>query len=197
MKINSHSDWGIRILKYSFLFLFVIFTFRLFYIQVYSHNHYRKKALDQQTSKKIIESQRGEIFSNDGFILATNNVTYILVIDPSVQKNIPELIKVLSDKISFENDVEKGIFLDRGAGIDPKLKYFILKKNLTRDERDAILSLKLPGVYFEKETKRFYPEGGLASSILGFVASSKEETQKGYYGIEAVMISYLREGLVV
>jgi cell division protein FtsI (penicillin-binding protein 3) len=96
-----------------------------------------------------------------------------------VHKNLKEVIEKISKLIDFKNAEEKTNFLNKESLIDPNLKYFILKKNLTQDERDRILGLKISGVYFEKEIKRFYPEGDLASSILGFVASSKEESQKG------------------
>lgn len=185
MKINSTADnRGIKILRFFLITLFIVFLVRLFYIQVYSHEFYRKKAINQQTSKKVIESQRGQVLSRDGFILATNNTSYILIIDPSVQNNLNESILKLSQNIDFKDEKDKSRFLSKEKDIDTKLKYFILRRNLTQDERDKILSLKIPGIYFEKEVKRFYPEGELASSILGFVAASNEEAQKGYYGIE-------------
>jgi len=175
---------GIKLLKLGLFLFFVVFIVRLFYVQVYSHEEFRKKASSQQTSKKVIESQRGQILSRDGFVLATNNTTYILVIDPSVQKSIPDTLNKLSTKINFINDLDKSNFFQKSSNIDSKLKYFILRKGISQDERDLILDLDLPGVYFEKEIKRFYPEGDLASGVLGFVASSEEEKHKGYYGIE-------------
>jgi cell division protein FtsI/penicillin-binding protein 2 len=184
MRTNLNSDFGIKLTKTLFLIAFGIFFTRLFFVQVYSHEDHRRKALNQQISKKVIESQRGQIFSSDGFILATNNTSYILIIDPSVQKNLDSLLNDLASKISFQSEEERNKFLSKKSEINTNLKYFILKKNLSQDERDSILSLKHEGVYFERENKRFYPEGNLASSVLGFVASSKEEKQKGYYGIE-------------
>jgi cell division protein FtsI/penicillin-binding protein 2 len=185
MKINPNLDnKGIKFLRFVLIMLFLVFFGRLFYIQVYSHDYYRKKAINQQTSKKVIESQRGQVLSRDGFILATNNTSYILIIDPSVQKNLKESLFNISNIIDFKDEKDKEKFLNKEKDIDTKLKYFILRRNLTQDERDKILELKISGVYFEKEIKRFYPEGDLASSVLGFVASSNEESQKGYYGIE-------------
>jgi cell division protein FtsI/penicillin-binding protein 2 len=185
MKISSTSDnRGIKILRLFLILFFIIFTARLFYVQVFSYDSFRKKAINQQTSKKVIESQRGRILSRDGFILATNNVSYTLVIDPSIQKNLNLSLETLTNNLYFKDEEDKNKFVTKNSKIDSNLKYFILKKNLTQDDKDRILNLKIPGVYFEKEIKRFYPEGGLASSILGFVASSNEESQKGYYGIE-------------
>lgn len=181
---SNKEDNGIKLLSFVFSVLFVIFIFRLFYIQVYSHDSFKRKAQDQQISKKVIEYQRGEIFSNDGFVLATNNVSYRLVIDPSVQTDIKESIQKLSEHINFKNEDELQNFLNKHEDIDKSLKYYVLRKNLTRDERDKLLELKIKGVSFEKVNRRFYPEGGLATGILGFVASSKEDSDKGYYGIE-------------
>lgn len=182
--INNKDDYGIKLLSLVFIVLFIVFTSRLFYIQVYSHDSFKRKAQDQQVSKKVIEYQRGEIFSNDGFVLATNNVSYNLIVDPSIQIDLKDTLKKLSEKLNFKDEEGLQKFLAKEGAVEKKLKYYVLRKNLTQDERDRILELKLNGVYFEKETKRFYPEGALASGILGFVASSKEDSQKGYYGIE-------------
>jgi len=184
MKTNSPKESGIKVLKLIFIILFGVFISRLFYIQVLCHEEFRKKAYDQQTTSEVLEYKRGEVFSSDGFALATNNTSYTLVIDPSIQKNVPDLLNKLAENINFKKEEDRNFFLNKVSEIDSKLKYFILKKNLTQDEKDKILTLGLPGVYFEKVIRRFYPEGNLASSILGFVRSSSEENQKGYYGIE-------------
>ena len=189
-----------KLLYLIFIFCFLFLVGKLFYIQVWGYSEYKQKALDQQLTKEKIEFKRGEIISSDGFVLATNNVTYNLIANPGVIKDVPDFLNKIVSVISFKSDVEKSDFIKNSQPLfKSNLFYLILKKGLTQDEKDSLESLKLSSIYFEKEVKRFYPEGNLASSVLGFVASSETENQKGYYGIEGRNDKLLkgREGRVI
>ena len=180
--------------------IFIVLTLKLVSIQVFSHSDFKKLAVDQQYTKKIIEYERGRIYSSDNYILATNNTSYTFVINPSVISDFDKFLNNVSTIIKFENEDKKNDFIQRSKqGFNPNSKYFILKKNLTREEKVALEELNLIGVSFEKEIKRFYPEGNLASNVLGFVASSESDKFKGYYGIEGRNDKLLkgREGRVM
>jgi cell division protein FtsI/penicillin-binding protein 2 len=189
-----------KLLYLIFIFCFLFLVGKLFLIQVWGYSEYKQKALDQQLTKEKIEFKRGEIISSDGFVLATNNVTYNLIANPSVIKDVPDFLNKIVSVISFKSNEEKSDFIKNSQPLfKSNLFYLILKKGLTQDEKDSLESLKLSSIYFEKEVKRFYPEGNLASSVLGFVASSETENQKGYYGIEGRNDKLLkgREGRVI
>ncbi len=202
MRINSpgHSVFGFKILYLTFAIFFVVLFVKLFLIQVWGYSELKQKAIDQQLTKKSIAFKRGEILSSDGFVLATNNVTYNLIVNPNSVKNVDSFLNQITPLILFKNDEEKSKFLSNSKElIKPDLFYLILKKGLSQDEKDKLEETKVPSIYFEKEVKRFYPEGKLASSVLGFVASSETENQKGYYGIEGRNDKLLkgREGRVI
>src|SRR5699024_11975017 len=65
-------------------------------------------------------------------------------------------------------------------------------KDLTYKQKTDIEKLKLPGITFETEKKRFYPNGNFASHLIG-LADKDQETNKltGVYGAEKVFDSYL------
>jgi len=50
--------------------------------------------------------------------------------------------------------------------------------------RDQIAQLNLPGIYFESQEKRVYPEGSLAAHLLGFVGKNDAGEDRGYFGLE-------------
>lgn len=183
--MKSSSNFGINSLRLIFIICFFVLSLRLIYIQVIAHESFRTKALNQQITKQTISYKRGEIFSSDGFVLATNNVTYTLIANPSRIKNLEEFINLISSNIKFENTKEKELFQEKIKSLfNPSSYYLVVKKGLSKDEKESIEKLNIPDVTFEKEIRRFYPEGDLASSVLGFVASSETEKHKGYYGIE-------------
>ncbi len=72
--------------------------------------------------------------------------------------------------------------------ISPKIsdktkKYVVIKKQLSDEEEQGIKDLKIPGLAFEPETIRYYPEGSLLSHVLGYVGFHGDD-KAGYYGLE-------------
>lgn len=185
------------LLKLFFGAIFTVLIVKLFYIQIFSHSEFKKMAIEQQYTKKTIEYERGKIYSSDNYILATNNISYNLIIDPSAVSDIKTFLSSVSQFIEFENESVKSDFLAKSLkNINPTSKYYILKKNLTREEKVLLEDKGFIGVSFEKEIKRFYPEGKLASNVLGYVSSSES---KGYWGVEGRNDKLLkgREGRVL
>ena len=54
---------------------------------------------------------------------------------------------------------------------------------MSETEQQKIKDLKLPGIFFDSEDTRFYPENNLLSQTLGFVGY-KQDTKQGLYGLE-------------
>ncbi|PIZ56312.1 penicillin-binding protein 2 [bacterium (Candidatus Torokbacteria) CG_4_10_14_0_2_um_filter_35_8] len=61
--------------------------------------------------------------------------------------------------------------------------YVVLGRKLNDRQVEKILSFDFEGVYLESESWRYYPEGTLASHILGYFGYS-DDVLKGHYGIE-------------
>lgn len=73
--------------------------------------------------------------------------------------------------------------------LSSKSKFVWLQRNLTPKEQVAVNNLGLPGLYFQKEYTRVYPQGNLLSHILGFVNIDGQ----GLAGIEKNFDAKLQE----
>jgi len=176
-----------------FAILFLVLGLRLLYLQVFQYSFYKKLAVNQQITEKRIDYSRGNIISSDGMILATNNITYNLVINPKIITNTQAYLDLFLKVLKFENDEDKNKFVERFNSLVSTDRYFqIIKKNLSSQEKSELEKNNFNGISFEKEIKRYYPEGNLASNVLGFVADSETEKYQGYYGIEGKNDSLLR-----
>jgi len=194
---NNRSLNKFFVLKLLFGIVFAVLVLKVIFIQVLNHDEFRKKAYNQQFSRKTLENERGNIFSSDNYVLATNRISYTLVLNPSVIKNLDPLLEKLSEKIKFKNlDEKKSFFDDNKQIFKSESKYLRLYKNLTREEMEDIENLNLIGISFEKEIERFYPESPLGTSVLGFVAALEK---RGYFGVEGKNDKLLRgrEGLML
>jgi len=188
--------------RFSFLLLgfsliFGLIVLRLFKIQIIDHGKYDNLASKQHWRTLEIPPQRGRIYSEDGFVLVDNRKAYLMFAHPksvSFEKEVAQKISdVLFNEGDFTDKERKVGVKNLRAGFEKSLEtkledkdlYWVsLYHKLSSLQKSKIEELHISGVGFEEETERFYPEGSLASFILGFVGSNKAGADAGYYGLE-------------
>ena len=148
----------------------------LFLIQVVDIKNYRLRAKRQRSSRNFI--MRGDIFDRNGIKLASDRIYYDAYAHPADYDHSPEeLAKILAPylKISTATLVEK---------LSRKDSVITLKKDIDRPTAQAIRKLGLREISLGKKNTRIYPQGSMASHILGYynfdadIASGVELTAK-------------------
>lgn len=148
----------------------------LFLIQVMDVKNYRLRAKRQRSAKNFI--MRGDIFDRNGIKLASDKINYDVYAHPADYDYSPEeLAKILAPylKISIPNLVEK---------LSQKDAVITIKKNIDRSTAQKIKELGLREISLGKKNTRIYPQGSMASHILGYynfdadIASGVELTAK-------------------
>ncbi|MDD3436098.1 MAG: penicillin-binding protein 2 [Candidatus Gastranaerophilales bacterium] len=154
----------------------VVLIIYLFLIQIMDIKNYRLRAKRQRSSRNFI--MRGDIFDRNGIKLASDKIYYDVYAHPTDYDHSPEeLAKILAPylKISKANLVEKL------SGQDAVIT---LKKDLDRETAQKIKNLGLREISLGKKNTRIYPQGSMASHILGYynfdadIASGVELTAK-------------------
>lgn len=105
---------------------------------------------------------RGDIFDRNGIKLASDRIYYDAYAHPADYDHSPEeLAKILAPylKISTANLVEK---------LSRKDSVITLKKDIDRPTAQAIRKLGLREISLGKKNTRIYPQGTMASHILGY-----------------------------
>lgn len=177
--LKLRSNW-LRVFLVACMTLIVA---RLFSIQVIHYDEYVAKAETQHTMQNTIVAKRGEIYILDGdnnpVPIVMNTKVWAIIIDPQItRENRSELEKVINENakdylVSNFDDAFKSTFS----------RYHVIAKNVPFKQAQAIKEAKLAGVYFQGSTKRVYPEGTMASGLLGFVNADG----KGQYGVEQAL----------
>jgi len=187
---NSFESRTVLLTVFLLLFFFVIIA-KLFRLQIL-HGDQARSIADQQHSIFVrLLPSRGEIritdkFSQDGYPVAANIKHYLVYAVPQDIKN-PELV---SQSLASVLSLDAKDILDKIT--QPGKKYVPLKKNLTDVEQKNVSDLKLPGIYFDSEDARFYPENNLLSQVIGFVGYKDGLDKKiGLYGLEKYFDSQL------
>lgn len=162
----------------------IIFAIRLFYLQVIKHSYYKNAALSAQLKEYEIPANRGiiEAHSGDSVVpIVLNETKYTLFADP----------KYITDPKDAANQIQKiigGNAEDYASAMQLDTRYSILAKKLSKSQKDEIDQLELKGVGTRETPYRTYPQGKLASQLLGFV----NDEGAGTYGIEQALNDQLK-----
>lgn len=72
-----------------------------------------------------------------------------------------------------------------------QVEFGTLGKDLTKEKKEQIEALKLPGISFITENARVYPNGDFASYVIGHAKPNENGTSVGQFGIEKSLDKYL------
>ncbi len=105
---------------------------------------------------------RADIVDRNGNLLATSLATQSLYADPKLISRPDEVARKLTTVLP-ELD-----YKDLLTKLTGDKRFVWIKRNLTPKQQAAVFRLGLPGVYFEREERRFYPASNLTSHLVGF-----------------------------
>ena len=183
----------------------IIFSFllmgKLIYIQVFEGERYKVIASNQTVKNVVLQPSRGNIYSEDGSLMATSVAQYEVRWDSKVPSNSlynngkENLVKGLSSILQIPHTelIEKL----ENARINNN-RYMLVAKNLSYSKLKKIKSLpifNLPsfkgGIIIEQQIKREHPLGKIAERTIGYELKS---LNGNYFrvGIEGAFGTYLR-----
>ena len=110
-----------------------------------------------------IPSTRGVISDRNGEPLAVSTPVDSVWVHPGQLLEFPENIAPLANLLGAEADDIARKLTQRAT------KEFVwLRRRLNPDVAAQIAALDVPGVYLQKEYRRFYPDGEVTSHVIGF-----------------------------
>jgi cell division protein FtsI/penicillin-binding protein 2 len=158
----------------------VIFCLRLFYVQVIRYNYYKTAALSDQLKQYQIPATRGLIEAQDGSSIVPivlNQELYTLYADPPLVSNVKSTAQKVADIIGGQASSYASLMRT------PNTQYVVLAQKLSASQSSKLLALGSPGIGTQGQDYRIYPQGSLASQVLGFVNNNGV----GEYGLEQAM----------
>lgn len=182
---------GIFIIFFSVVFL--VITGRFLYLQVTGEVNgvsLEAWAEEKRTSSYTMPAERGKIFDRNGMTLAYDRPSYRLyaIVDESYSENAEEPLHVVDPKETAEKlapllDADASDIQERlEKGIEEgrfQVELGNIGKNLSKETKDRIEAEEIPGIKFEEEPLRYYPNGMFASHIIGFAREAEMENEDG------------------
>ncbi|WP_099157989.1 penicillin-binding protein [Virgibacillus ndiopensis] len=201
MKKNktTHLMSGIFILV--FVAIFLILTGRFLYIQATGEINgvsLEEWADKKRTSSYPLNAERGKIYDSNGMTLAYDRPTFSIyaIVDEAytTDKEEPRHVKdpeKTAEMLAPLLNIDKNYILERlQQGIEKdrfQVEFGSGGKELSQKTKDKIEKLDLPGIKFDKESIRYYPNGMFASHIIGFARKGEEGNITGVTGMEREM----------
>jgi cell division protein FtsI (penicillin-binding protein 3) len=126
---------------------------------------------------------RAEITDRNGVILATTLRTASLYANPKVMREPVEVAEMLKKVLP---DIDEKQTAKR---LSSERSFVWVKRHLTPKQQKLVNDLGVPGLEFEPEYKRVYPQANLMAHVLGYV----DVDSKGMAGIERGFEEFLRD----
>ncbi|WP_394137009.1 penicillin-binding protein [Cytobacillus oceanisediminis] len=199
MKKQPNINFGAAILFLIFSLLFFVLLFRFISIQITGEADGQvlaAKAQQKYEREKTIEARRGTIYDRNGEVIAEDTVSYKLVaildesMKPGYVKEPDKTAKKLSKAIDLEeSEIYRILTKKTKDGKTPfQVEFGKAGRDLPLKTKREIEEMKLPGITFITDSKRFYPNGVFASHLIGYVEKKKTETNRtdtvGMLGLE-------------
>ncbi|MBQ8782187.1 MAG: PASTA domain-containing protein [Clostridia bacterium] len=188
------------------IILFIANIASLFYVQIVNGDTYKAYAENNQLEDNVITAQRGVIYDCNMNILAESAAVWKVYVNPSnfttSQSKIPE--SVLKQGLDDVSNKLAEIFELDAAELKEKFvsqssyKYVLVKAKVEKTQRDLVSDFMKQYILYkdssnndrmvyysffigiEADTKRYYPSGNLASTLIGFTGDG----DTGRYGLE-------------
>ena len=163
MQLLDYLKNRLKVVIFLFIFCFLIIAFRTYSLT------FSSKVV--QNKKNIL---RGSIIDRHGFTLAKSEEASTIAIALNEIYNPEQTAEILSKPLNLSTQEILQIFYE-----NKERKFFYLKRQVDNLTADQIIDLHLPGVYRERDYRRFYPGNSLASNVLGFVGQDQNNALTG------------------
>lgn len=153
---------------------FLALLARLGYLQIYRSEDLSDRAIAQRMRPQTIDAQRGNILDRNYNTLAISVGADAVYALPDSIRDVEGTARQLAPFLPIsESD------LIRILGSDSSTSAW-LARGLTVEISEAIRQLRLPGIRVVQRPQRYYPQGSLASHVVGIAGSDNQ----GLEGIE-------------
>jgi len=175
MSARSQQSFHTRI--YILIACFFVWSFllaiRLVNLQLFQYIELSNRARRQQNRVFEISPKRGTIYDRKNRELAVSiNVESVFAVPAEISAKAEAASKLARALNLNREEVLRKLTGSHG--------FVWLKRKADYSEAASVKSFQLPGIYFEKESKRFYPKRELAANTIGCVGTDND----GLSGLE-------------
>lgn len=176
MKQKSHIS-NCRFRRYLVMSVFLLAMLGLLWraldMQVLNQEFFQQQGDARHLRTVTVPANRGDIYDRNGEPLAISTPVDSVWVNPAEfnfdAQNLQQMIDML------ELDVK---LLRQRLGRSQQREFLYIKRRVEPHLAEKVLALGLPGIYLQREYKRYYPAGEVTAHVLGF-ADVDDHGQEG------------------
>lgn len=197
---DKHISYRIYLVAFAIFLVAIAIAIKLTNIQWVEGDYYRKLAKERTVKNFVIPSNKGNIYSSDGSLLATSIPNYEIRFDALAPKleTFENNVQSLSDSLEvvlgkpssfYQNELRRARATNN--------RYYLIARNLSYTDYIKIKGFPLfklgaykGGIIVEQKTVREHPIGKIAERTIGYERKTPAGTYDGK-GIEWAYRKYL------
>lgn len=153
--------WRGRVVSILILLWLLVLAGRAVYLQGLHHTFLQRKG-DALASRVVeLPAHRGMIEDRDGEPLAISTPMESLWVNPTAVQLSVRQVRQLAAVLQMT-------LAEVQAKLSEEREFVYIKRRLPPDQAEAVTSLDIPGLYLQREYRRFYPSGEVTAALLGF-----------------------------
>lgn len=156
---------------------------RAAYVQLINNDFYQREGEARFLREIPIATSRGMITDRNGEPLAVSTPVESVWGNPKELLKAPDRLPQLAQALGMPLDE-----LTRKLSQKADKEFLYLKRRINPDEAHRIVALGIPGVFSQREYRRFYPQGEAMAHVLGFTNID----DRGQEGLELAFDDWLR-----
>jgi cell division protein FtsI (penicillin-binding protein 3) len=174
-------QWRSRLLIVGILACLAVLAARAFYLQGFHYDFLQRKGESRYTRALEIRATRGMIVDRNNEPLAISTPVESVAASPADVDIAPEQTAKLARLLGMD-----AAEIERRLG-DRKREFAYLKRQLAPDQAEKIVALGIPGIFLQREFRRYYPAGEVTAHIIGFTSVDENGQEALELAFDAVL----------
>ena len=173
--------WRRRLLLLAVILGFLALLGRSVYLQSFHKKFLQEKGDARYSRTLVLPSHRGKITDRYGELLAISSpVESVWASPPDVEITAEKTKQIASLLGIAPTDISKKL-------VNTEREFVYLKRRLPPELAAQVMKVGVPGIYLQREYKRYYPAGEVTAHLVGFTSVD----DKGQEGYELAMNAFL------
>jgi cell division protein FtsI (penicillin-binding protein 3) len=154
--------WRSRFVLVLAILGFAVLAGRAFFLQGMDHGFLQAKGEARYARAIDMPASRGAVLDRHGHPLAISTPVESIWVAPEDVEAEPAQVKALAHALDMDaRDIRQKI-----ASKDRQFVY--LKRQIAPDRAAKVMALRIPGVFEQREYRRYYPAGAVMAHVVGF-----------------------------
>lgn len=154
--------WRSRLLLIGLLAWLAVLAGRALYLQGLHYDFLQRKGESRYSRAIEISATRGMIVDRNNQPLAISTPVESVAASPADIEITPEQTLKLAQLLGMDSgEVKRRL-------ADSKREFVYLKRQLPPEQAERVVGLGIPGVFLQREYRRYYPAGEVTAHIIGF-----------------------------